>query len=631
MNRCLMALTVPLLASASLLPAQQSPPIDSVFAVWQRSDGPGCIAGVRHNGSTVHLQAYGMANLEYGVPLGSESISESGSVAKQFTAAALLLLAQEGKLALDDDIRKHIPEIPNFGSPITLRNLLTHTSGIRDQWALLSLAGWPPGTQVHSIDQIVHLMSRQQRLNFPPGASYLYSNTGYTLLAAVVQRVTGQSLAQWSREHLFQPLGMRNTQWRDDFRRVVPGRATAYSRGPGGLWALDMPFTKVYGNGGLLTTVPDLLLWNDALSTGTAPLSPELVRQMETPMRLNDGTEISYALGLGVSRWHGIREVTHGGATAGYRTYLARWPERGLSVAVLCNAGPADPGGYARQIVRRVLGVTGDQPAPGPRVVIAPAELQAFAGAWRDSLTDRIITVVVKDSVLAASAGGPAVTFTHLGNARFWSLVAGDFRFARAGNGRGQAHSGDARRLEFEDASRAAVLLLGPLYHLPRRADRDRSLSEAYRVLRPGGILFTAALSRFASLLDGFSRGLVRDPQFVALLEADLAHGEHRNPTPNPAYFTTAYLHRPEDLRSELAEAGFDVLELIGIEGPFWCLPDFDGLWQDAATRALMLAVLRNVEAEPSLLGSSAHLLAIGRKPSEAAARGWPRALRVER
>jgi len=435
MNRCLMALTVPLLASASLLPAQQSPPIDSVFAVWQRSDGPGCIAGVRHNGSTVHLQAYGMANLEYGVPLGSESISESGSVAKQFTAAALLLLAQEGKLALDDDIRKHIPEIPNFGSPITLRNLLTHTSGIRDQWALLSLAGWPPGTQVHSIDQIVHLMSRQQRLNFPPGASYLYSNTGYTLLAAVVQRVTGQSLAQWSREHLFQPLGMRNTQWRDDFRRVVPGRATAYSRGPGGLWALDMPFTKVYGNGGLLTTVPDLLLWNDALSTGTAPLSPELVRQMETPMRLNDGTEISYALGLGVSRWHGIREVTHGGATAGYRTYLARWPERGLSVAVLCNAGPADPGGYARQIVRRVLGVTGDQPAPGPRVVIAPAELQAFAGAWRDSLTDRIITVVVKDSVLAASAGGPAVTFTHLGNARFWSLVAGDFRFARAGNG----------------------------------------------------------------------------------------------------------------------------------------------------------------------------------------------------
>lgn len=205
-------------------------------------------------------------------------------------------------------------------------------------------------------------------------------------------------------------------------------------------------------------------------------------------------------------------------------------------------------------------------------------------------------------------------------------------RFARAGSGRGQAHGGDARRLEFEDASRDAVLLLGPLYHLPGRPDRDRSLSEAYRVLRPGGILFAAALSRFASLLDGFSRGLVRDPQFVALLETDLAHGEHRNPTPNPAYFTTAYLHRPEDLRSELAKAGFDVLELVGIEGPFWCMPDFDGLWQDAATRALMLAVLRNVEAEPSLLGSSAHLLAIGRKPSEeAATHRWPRALRVER
>jgi len=205
-------------------------------------------------------------------------------------------------------------------------------------------------------------------------------------------------------------------------------------------------------------------------------------------------------------------------------------------------------------------------------------------------------------------------------------------RLAQAGNGRGQARSGDARRLEFEDASRDAVLLLGPLYHLPRRADRDRSLNEAYRVLRPGGILFAAALSRFASLLGGFIGGLVRDPQFVTILERDLEDGEHHNPTPNPVYFTTAYLHRPEDLRPELAAAGFDVLELVGIEGPFWCMPDFDGLWNDAATRALMLALLRRVESEPSLLGSSAHLLAVCRKPSEEpASPGHARARHAER
>jgi CubicO group peptidase (beta-lactamase class C family) len=214
----------------------QDPRIDSLFSGWARTEGPGCIAGVKQSGKTVHLKAYGMANLEYGVPLTTESVSESGSLAKQFTSAAITLLAKQGKLSLDDDIRKHLPEVPNFGRTITIRNLLTHTSGLRDQWALLGLAGWPPGTQVHSIPLILDLVSRQRMLNFEPGSLYLYSNTGYVLAATIVQRVSGKSLAEWSQDNLFQPLGMKNTEWRDDYRRVVKGRATAYSPVRNGAW-----------------------------------------------------------------------------------------------------------------------------------------------------------------------------------------------------------------------------------------------------------------------------------------------------------------------------------------------------------------------------------------------------------
>ncbi len=186
---------------------------------------------------------------------------------------------------------------------------------------------------------------------------------------------------------------------------------------------------------------------------------------------------------------------------------------------------------------------------------------------------------------------------------------------AGARPGVGRAFLGDARALEVEDASAAGVLLLGPLYHLAGADDRARALAEARRVLRPGGLLFAAAISRFASLLDGFSRALVRDPQFVTVLERDLEDGLHRNPTANPAYFTTAYLHRPARFREELDQAGFEVVDVIGVEGPFWFMQDFDALWAEPSTRALMLRVLNHVDAEPALLGASAHLLAVCRRP----------------
>ena len=433
-GRSVVALLFLLPASGSRLPAQDAR-IDSVFSQWTRTDGPGCIAGAKHGGQTLHLKAYGMANLEYGVPLSTESVSESGSVAKQFTSAVMVLLARQGKLSLDDDIRKHLPEVPNFGKTITIRHLLMHTSGLRDQWALLGLAGWPPGTQVHSIPLILDLVSRQRMLNFEPGSLYLYSNTGYALAAAIVQRVTGKSLAEWSQVNLFEPLGMKVTEWRDDYRRVVKGRATAYSPLRNGVWQQDMPFTMVYGNGGLLTSVPDLLVWNDALRDGRAPLTSDVVKELETTRRLTDGSESNYALGLTIDTYRGVREVSHGGATAGYRTFLARYPDRDLSVAVLCNAASADAGGYAHQIARIVLGLPAEEVAPGPVVAVGAADIAPIAGVWRDSTNDRILTFRVQGTELSASAGGPSQKLAPLGSNRFWNAVTGTFEFEGQGNG----------------------------------------------------------------------------------------------------------------------------------------------------------------------------------------------------
>jgi CubicO group peptidase (beta-lactamase class C family) len=423
-----------LTAHGSRLTAQSDARIDSVFSQWTRTDGPGCIAGARQNGNTLHLKAYGMANLEYGVPLTTESISESGSVAKQFTSAVMVLLAKQGKLSLDDDIRKHLPEVPNFGPTITIRNLLTHTSGLRDQWALLGMTGWPPGTQVHSIPLILDLVSRQRALNFEPGSLYLYSNTGYALAAAIVQRVTGKSLAEWSQDSLFAPLGMKDTEWRDDYRRVVKGRATAYSPVRNGAWQQDMPFTMVYGNGGLLTSIPDMLTWNDALTAGTAPLTSDVVKQLETPRPLTDGSESNYALGLTIDTYRGVREVSHGGATAGYRTFLARWPDQGLSVAVFCNAGSADAGGYAHQMARVILGLPADESPPAPVVAVGAGDIAPLAGMWRDSANDRILNVRADGTELSVSAGGPMQKLTSLGAGKFWNPLTGPLEFERKGH-----------------------------------------------------------------------------------------------------------------------------------------------------------------------------------------------------
>jgi len=394
-------------AAAQSIPAA----IDKIFERWDRPWSPGCAVGVSHRGAVVYTRGYGMANLEYGIPIRPDTIFESGSVAKQFTAAAIVLLALDGKLSLDDLVRKYVPELPDFGTPILIRHFLNHTSGLRSQWPMLTLAGRPPTRAVHTIDEILELVSAYKELNFRPGDEYLYNNTGFTLLGVVVARVSGKSFDEFCQERLFSPLGMTRTKWRTDFSEVVQDRATAYRAAPNNQFRTNASFTSVVGNGGLLSTVGDWLIWNENLDNPRVG-GRAMVEELETRGRLNDGFVIDYAKGLTVGDYRGVREISHGGSTAGYQTYLARWPDERLSVAVMCNTTGTNPSGYAHQVADLFLaGKLKERPTVKAAEVPADA-FKDLAGTYREKLTDAIVRVTYDASAKAVRIGGPALVPT---------------------------------------------------------------------------------------------------------------------------------------------------------------------------------------------------------------------------
>ena len=443
------------LVGANWAAAQGAPPanpvlpsqIDKVFERWDRPGSPGCAIGVGQHGQAIYTQGYGMANLEYGIRIRPETVFESGSVAKQFTAAAIALLMQDGKLSPRDPVRKYVPELPDFGVPITIQHFLNHTSGLRSQWPLLTLAGRPPGKAVHTIDEILELMSRQKELNFKPGDEYLYNNTGYVLLGVIVERVSGKPFAEFSQERLFRPLGMTHTQWRTDFTAIVENRATAYSRQADGSFRTNMPFTNVYGNGGLLTTVGDLLIWNENLDTPRAGWGA-VVDQIQTRGRLNDGFVNEYAQGLSVTSYRGVREISHSGSTAGYQTFLTRFPDEHLSVAVLCNTSGFNPAAYAHQVADLYLGAKLKEVVQATAVPVAPEALQKLAGLYRDPHTDAVIRLVYDAD--KKTIGPPGATgLVPTGAGRF-STQNGAITFTVDGSDR----SGPTRLVQSDGRSR---------------------------------------------------------------------------------------------------------------------------------------------------------------------------------
>jgi len=293
-----LALVLPAPSQAQSVAPPLPTMVDALFKTWDRSDAPGCVVGVKRAAATPLVRSYGAADLEHGVPNMPDTVFEAGSVSKQFTAAAILLLAGEQRLRLGDDIRKHLPEMPDYGTIITIADLLGHTSGLRDWGEVEAMAGWPRTSRTYAPGDALDIAARQRRLNFPAGTAYSYTNTGYNLAALIVGRVAGESLADFTRHRFFGPLGMGHTQWRDDFTRVVANRAIAYRHAEDG-YRQQMPFENTYGHGGLLTTVADLLRWNDALSAGE--LGPFVTAELVRPTTLRDGRAIGYGRGLFVT------------------------------------------------------------------------------------------------------------------------------------------------------------------------------------------------------------------------------------------------------------------------------------------------------------------------------------------
>lgn len=369
---------------------------------------PGAQLAISRHGQVIFSKAWGMADMEHNAPLTTLSPTEAGSVSKQFTAAAILLLEQQGKLSLDDDVRKHVPELKDYGTPITLRHMMQHTSGLRDWGSVAGMSGWPRSTKTYNNNDALYIISQQQALNHKPGAEYLYSNSNYNLFAVIVERVSGMSLADFSKKYLFEPAGMKHTEWRDNFKKVVPNRAIAYSKS-GGNYLTNMPNEYVYGNGGLLTTAEDLLTWTHYYMSGKLG-SPSLLAKQLATNPLNSGIHNSYAAGLVIRKVGGVEIIAHDGATASYRANLEHFPGLGLTIAFLSNTSEFDNAGFLPEDIRNLfVKLNNPQPTtPAPYTVTAET-LSSYEGWYRNNRTGAGMRLFVKDNKLNSSQGGALV------------------------------------------------------------------------------------------------------------------------------------------------------------------------------------------------------------------------------
>ena len=401
--------------------------IDEIFKEWNTEGSPGASVAVVQNGDIVFKKGYGLANLEYNIANGPNTVFHIASVSKQFTVFAILLLEADGKLSLDDDIRKFIPEVPDFGSTITLRHLATHTSGLRDQWNLLAMAGWQLD-DVITKDHVLKLVKRQQALNFQPGDQYIYCNTGFTLLAEVVARVAKQSFAYFTQERIFKPLAMSATLFYDDHERIVKNRAYSYYKSGTGFKKRVLSYANV-GATSLFTTVEDLALWVNnfsELKVGTH----EMIEQMDRQTKLSDGEVISGAMGQFVNEYQGHRQIQHGGADAGYRSYLGRFPDQGLSVIVLGNSAQFNASGVALKIADLFLPKSDTIPsdqysAPPSResISISKSKLKTYAGSYWNEKSKYMRKIYLNNDTLRYDRGNGFISpLLPLGDGQFQML-----------------------------------------------------------------------------------------------------------------------------------------------------------------------------------------------------------------
>lgn len=404
-----------LLFSAALPLAAQNPRVDSVFAQYDRPDSPGCAVGVFRNGQMAYSHGYGMANLELGVPISPEHVFYVGSVSKQFTAMSIALLVQDGKISLDDDVRKYVPEVPDLGKRITIRHLVHHMGGLREKWDLFAMQGMRDGDVVTQAD-VIDLVRRQKAANFNPGDEHLYSNTGYDILSTIVQRVSGKSHREFAQERIFGPLGMTKTRYIDDRELVLPGRADAYApkRG-GGYITSNVSHVETTGSGGVHSSIPDLLRWDESFYTGALGGST-LTTMVQTPGTLNNGDKLTYAFGLTVDSYGGRRRVQHGGALGGYRAMLMRFPDEHFSVALLCNIATANTMLLAERVTDAYLNKPAATTTADGNAPLGEDQPIRYAGLYFNFRTEGMLRFVSRDGAVAVE-GGPALK--HEGSHQF--------------------------------------------------------------------------------------------------------------------------------------------------------------------------------------------------------------------
>lgn len=417
--------------------------IDQFFTAWNSKETPGAAVSVVKDGKIIYKKGYGMATLEYDVPISPSTVFHIASISKQFTAFSILLLEKEGKLKLDDDIRKYVPEVPDFGKTITLRHLANHTSGLRDQWNLLVLAGWRMD-DVITTEQVLKLVSKQKELNFEPGEEYLYCNTGFTLLAEVVARVSGKSFAEFTDEQIFQPLGMTNTLFYDDHEKIVQNRAYSY-RGAGDGYKKSVLSYANAGATSLFTTVEDLSLWAMNFENPKVGDS-ELIMKMKERGILNNGKPINYALGQSVETYKGLNEVGHGGADAGYRTQISRFPDHKFSVTVFSNDGAFNPWLMAHKVVDIYLedkfiqeekNVPKEPEEVAENIAIADETLDEYVGDFE--LEPAFIISIRKENghLIGKATGQPALPLKPVSITEFEVQgIDAKIVFHRGGNGK---------------------------------------------------------------------------------------------------------------------------------------------------------------------------------------------------
>lgn len=373
--------------------------VDSMMVSYTVGRSPGCAVGVTQDGALSFAKGYGLADVAHGTPLTPSTRFYVASLSKQFTAMSIVLLVEDGRLSLDDVVQKWVPELPSFGKRITLRHLLSHTSGLRDYMTLLAVSGWPSDGELTE-RQFLDLIHRQKTLNFSPGDEFLYSNTGYALLAVVVKRASGLSLRDFAAKRIFEPLGMTNTEFRDDHKKAIPNRALGYEETQNGIVETN-PRMDVVGDAGVYSTVEDLAKWeaNFTIPKVGGALG---ITMMTEPGRLNNGQKIPYGFALTLGEMRGMKTIAHSGAFGGFRTEFLRFPEVDIGVVTLCNTSAVSPT-LAEQVGTIMLGVM-----PKQFTVAAPQfdiSQSAYATGAQPTSADSGVTGRQRNDLLAKMAG----------------------------------------------------------------------------------------------------------------------------------------------------------------------------------------------------------------------------------